>query len=155
MTDNSGTKRVRWQMTIYTAMQVLFAILLLYMAVQFQQVFRAKGMPEIFLNSVLFTLGIQLLVFYPIYRFSLAEARREIAATQTTAVAELQQIRKQRIYNDFLKATVFIFFATFLWKSPPVTFALSTAFFSFMLTVLTYLQCFNFAAKRLLRGELQ
>ena len=145
-----GLVRIKRQMMIYTVLQVVLTGLLLYVAWEFQEVYTKKGALNIFFNSIILTMILQILVFYPIYRFASKEAKGELAAQQTTNPDEMKALRAKRIFGDYLKAAVFIFYGTFIVMAPAVTFALSTAFFSFVATTLTYLQCFNFAMKKLL-----
>jgi hypothetical protein len=148
--SSDGLVRIKRQMMIYTVLQVALTGLLLYIAWKFQGVYAAKGALKFFFNSIFLTMFLQILVFYPIYRFASKEAQGELAAQQTKNPDELKALRAKRIFGDFLKAAVFIFYATFIIKAPAVTFFVSTAFFSFIATTLTYLQCFNFAMKKLL-----
>lgn len=150
---NNQVLRVKRQMMIHTVVQIFLVALLLFMAWYFQRVFTAKGEPQIFFNSIFFTLILQAALFYPVYLFAAKEARNEIAAQTATAPEEVQALRKKRIAGDYLKAAAFIFYVTFISLSPPVTFVLSTTFFSFIATTVTYLQSFNFCAKRILAGE--
>ena len=147
-------KRLRRQVTIYTVVQLFFLGLLIFMAINFQEAFRAKGMSNVFLNSIITTIIIQLAIFYPLNKAAGREVEREIASLAPGLTAEQQKdLRRKRIYSDFIKASIFIFFFTFILRAPPATFVLSTTFFTFVVTSLTYFQCFNFAAKRHLRGK--
>ena len=148
--SNAGLVRIKRQMMIYTVLQIVLTALLLYIAWEFQGIYAAKGALKFFFNSIFLTMCLQIIVFYPIYRFATKEAQGELAAQQTTDPAEMKALRAKRIFGDYLKAAVFIFYGTFIVMAPAVTFALSTAFFSFIATTLTYLQCFNFAMKNLL-----
>ena len=150
---NNPVLRVKRQMMIHTVVQVFLVALLLFMVWYFQRVFSVKGEPQVFFNSIFFTLILQAALFYPIYRFAATEARNEITAQTATAPEEVQALRKKRIAGDFLKAAAFIFYVTFISLSPPVTFVLSTTFFSFIATAVTYLQSFNFCAKRIMAGD--
>lgn len=152
MASNS-VLRVKRQMMIHTVVQVFFIALLLFVAWHFQQVFAAKGESKIFYNSIFFTFILQAVLFYPIYCFAAKEARGELAAQEAKTPEELVALRKKRILGDFFKAIAFIFYATFIYLSPPATFVLSTTFFSFIATTVTYLQSFNFCAKRIMAGE--
>ena len=92
---------------------------------------------------------IQLVIFYPIYRFARGEADNEIASCSTTLTVEQQKaIRQKRLFGDVLKTAIFIFFLIFSFRAPGKLFIQSTILFSFILTVLSYFQCYNFAAKR-------
>lgn len=152
MTMPIAQLRLKRQMLIHTVLQVAFIMLLLYMAYHFQRLFLAKGMPNIFYNSIFTTLFLQACLFYPIYRFASSEAKRELAEQSSTDPNERQNLRRQRLYGDFMKGVIFIFYTTFILLAPAATFIMSTAFFSFIATAVTYLQSFNSAAKRLLSG---
>ena len=58
------------------------------------------------------------------------------------------QLRQQRLIGDTLKGAVFLGYTAFILISPPATFVLSTAFFCFIVTVITSLQCFSFAVHK-------
>lgn len=150
---NTPYLRIKRQMLIHNVVQLVFIALLLYVAWHFQQVFIARGMAQIFYNSIFATLVLQAALFYPIYRFAANEARWEVAAQAEPTPEEQQALRRKRIFGDFIKAAAFIFYATFIFLAPPATFVLSTTFFSFIATTVTYLQSFNYSAKRLLAGE--
>lgn len=149
MYESVAIRRLRRTLLIYRIVQILLCVLLIYMALHFQQLFAAKGMPHVFRNSLLATLLLQFGLFFPLRRFAEKEARRELAAAATQATAEEQkQLRHQRLFSDTLKGAVFLGFSAFILIAPPVTFVLGTAFFCFIVTVVTYLQCFNFVVRR-------
>jgi len=148
--SNDGLVRIKRQMMIYTVLQVALTGLLLYVSWMFQLVYAEKGALNAFFNSIFITIGLQLLCFYPIFRFAGKEARNEVVAQQTTNPDELKALRSKRIFGDYLKAAIFIFYGTFIYMAPAFTFILSTAFFSFIATTLTYLKSFNYAAKKIL-----
>jgi hypothetical protein len=149
---DANVKQLKRLMTIYRVVQVFLLGLFFYMAWHFQKLFQLKGMPQIFFNSILTSLVIQLLVFYPVWKLAAGDARREVASVNA-GVEEGKKLRQQRMYSDMLKASVFMFFATFIYLAPSATFFLSTALFSFILTLLAYAQCFNFTLGRLLRSS--
>jgi hypothetical protein len=152
MAIDAGFRRLKRTLVIHVVVQLFLLALLVFMALNFQNAFRAKGVPQVFLNSILTSLVIQLALFYPINRFAAQEARREVAACAGGLGAEeLTALRRKRIFGDFLKGAAFIFFATFIAMAPGVTFVMSTAFFCFILVTLTYFQCFNHAARRAMK----
>lgn len=149
MYEPIAVRRLQRTLLIHRIMQILLCILLIYMALHFQQLFLARGMPQVFRNSLLTTLLLQFIVFLPLHRFANREARRELAAAARQVTAEQQrQLRQQRLFGDILKGAVFLGFAVFIIIAPPATFVLSTAFFCFIVTVVTYLQCFNYSVRR-------
>jgi hypothetical protein len=149
MYETIAIRRLRRALLIYRAVQILLCGLLIYMALHFQQLFAAKGTPHVFRNSLLATLLLQLALFFPLRRFADKEARRELAAAAAQTTAEQQKLlRQQRLFADVLKGAVFLGFVIFIMMAPPVTFVLSTALFCFIVTVITYLQCFNFVVRR-------
>jgi hypothetical protein len=153
MTLSAPLPRIRRMLVIHLVVQLFLLGLLLYMAFHFQALFRAKGMPQVFLNSIIASLVLELLAFYPVNRFAAAEARREIAAEAGTLSPDGRQgLRHQRLFSDFGKATAFLAFAVFIALAPPATFVMSTAFFGFIFIILTYLQCFDYAARRTMKG---
>lgn len=154
MHDNVAFLRLRRTLLIHRIVQVILCVLLVYMALHFQQLFHAQGMPQVFRNSLLATLLLQFALFFPLRRFASKEAQRELAVVEAGADVERhKQLRQQRLIGDTLKGAVFLGFATFIMIAPPATFVLSTAFFCFIVTVVTYLQCFNFSVRRGLAGR--
>jgi hypothetical protein len=146
------TKKIRRISITYIIVQLFLLALLIFMAFTFQTQYRAKGMPQIFTNSILTSLVLQLLVFYPVNRFARKEAENEIASMAGDLTAEqAKAFRQKRLYGDFLKAAVFIFFVTFSLRAPGSLFVQSTTLFTFILTTLCYFQCLNFAIKRILK----
>lgn len=151
MNETIGIRRMKRTLVIHRIVQILLCLLLVYMALHFQQLFAEKGTPQVFRNSLLATLFLQLVLFFPLRHFAGNEARREVAAATRPAEVEQQKLwRRQRLFSDTIKGAIFLGFTIFIIIAPPFTFILSTAFFSFLATVITYLQCFNFAV----RGEL-
>jgi len=149
MYEPIAVRRLQRTLLIHRIMQILLCILLIYMALHFQQLFLARGMPQVFRNSLLTTLLLQFIVFLPLHRFANREARRALAAAARQVTAEQQrQLRQQRLFGDILKGAVFLGFAVFIIIAPPATVVLSTAFFCFIVTVVTYLQCFNYSVRR-------
>jgi hypothetical protein len=149
MYETAAIRRLQRTLLIHRIVQILLSGLLLYMALHFQQLFATKGTPHIFRNSLLATLLLQFALFFPLRRFAGNEARRELAAAAAQATPEQQkQLRHQRLLGETLKGAVFLGFTAFILMAPPATFILSTAFCCFIVTVITYLQCFNFAVRR-------
>lgn len=149
MYEATALRRLRRTLLIHRIVQILLCVLLIYMALHFQQLFAAKGMPHVFRNSLLATLLLQFVLFFPLRSFADKEARRELAAAAMRVTVEQQkQLRHQRLFGDILKGAVFLGFSAFILIAPPVTFVLSTALFCFIVTVVTYLQCFNFVVRR-------
>jgi hypothetical protein len=147
-------KKMRRVIMIYGVVQLFLIGLLIYMAVYFQAGLQAEGRPQRFLHSVVATLVIQLVLFYPINRFAAKEAEREIeASAEGLSVEELKPLRSRRMVGDVIKAAIFLFFITFIFKAPKDMFVLSVIFFSFILTFLSYFQCYNFSAKRLMKEK--
>ncbi|HZV83059.1 MAG TPA: hypothetical protein VFF53_12910 [Geobacteraceae bacterium] len=143
-------KKLSRLIKIYAVVQVALVALLLYVALLFQ-----TNLGPLFWKSILITLVIQLVNFYPVNLFATREARREVAATAIGLTPEeLKAQRQQRLVGDVLKMAVFGFFIIFAYKAPVTAnvqanrFYQSLIFFNFILTYLSYFQCFNFAAKR-------
>ncbi len=139
-------KKQRIFIKIYGVAQVFLICLLVYMAVLFQ-----ANLQQRFIYSVVTTLVMQLALFYPIYRFATREATREIEASAVGLTGdELKGYRTKRMISDTCKWAFFIFFVAFAYKVK-IPFVLSIIIFTFILTTLTYLQCYNFVAKRLMK----
>ena len=149
MASDYDFKRLQRMTKVYWVVQGVLIALLVFMAVNFQAQYRVTGMPDVFINSLLTSLVIQLLIFYPVFRFARGEADNEIASCSTKMTQEQQKsVRQRRLFNDVLKTAIFIFFLIFSFRAPGQLFIQSTIFFSFILTVLSYFQCYNFALKR-------
>ncbi|MBE0503039.1 MAG: hypothetical protein IBX46_02825 [Desulfuromonadales bacterium] len=148
--SQAGVERIRQLMKIHSIVQGVLMALLLFVAWKLQQVYAEKGALKIFFNSIYLTLGLQVLFFYPIYRFAAQEAASELTAPKAKKALEQKALQRQRIVASLSKAAVFIFYGTMIASAPAGSFVSSTAFFSFFATTLTYLQCFNFAANKLL-----
>ncbi len=147
-------KKLRIFIKIYGVAQVLLIGLLVYMAVYFQSALQMAGRPQRFLHSVVASLVIQLILFYPVYRFALREASREVEASAVGLSAdELKGFRTKRMIGDTCKWAYFIFFVAFIYRAPKDLFFLSIIFFTFILTSLTYLQCYNYVTKRLMKEK--
>lgn len=141
--------KLRKLIKIYTAVQAILVILLVFMAINFQGGLAAEGRPERFLHSVIAAIVLQLLVFYPLKRFAAGEVERDLESTAgNLSDDEVKSIRHKRIFGDYLKASIVIFYLTFAWLAPKDRFILSTIFISFIFTLLTYFQCYNFLAIR-------
>lgn len=146
--------RLKRMVKIYWVVQGILMMLLVYMAVTFQAQFRAQGIPGVFLTSIIGSVIIQLLVFYPVLRFARWEADNEIVScTPELPVEQQKAVRQKRVYGDIFKAAVFIFFLMFSIKAPGQLFIQSSILFSFILTVLTYFQCYSFALKRAITAK--
>ena len=68
-------KKLRRLIKIYAVVQIALVALLLYVALLFQ-----TNLGPLFWKSILITLVIQLVNFYPVNLFATREARREVAA---------------------------------------------------------------------------
>lgn len=148
-------KKLRRLIQIYFVVQIVLVALLLYVALLFQ-----ATLGPLFWKSIIITLVIQLVNFYPVNMFATREARREVAATAIGLTPEeLKAQRNQRLVGDVIKMAVFGFFLIFVYKAPVTPnmqanrFYQSMIFFNFILTYLTYFQCFNFAAKREMKSK--
>ncbi len=136
--------RLRRLLKIYLAVQIGLVLLLIYMAVIFQ-----SGLQQRFIKSVVVTLVVQMALFYPLSKLAGKEAAREIEACATDLDGDkLKSLRNRRLFADVLKMAVIIFFVTFILRAPNNIFIISTLYFSFILTVLSYFQCVSFALKR-------
>jgi hypothetical protein len=148
MYETVAIRRLHRTLLIHRSVQLLLLALLIYMAMHFQEIFQGKGTPHLLRNSLLATMLLQFALFFPLRRFAGNEARRELAAAASTSAEQQKQLRQQRLFGDVIKGAVFIGFTAFILIAPPATFVLSTAFFCFIVTVITYLQCFGFALRR-------
>jgi hypothetical protein len=149
-------KKLRRLINIYAVVQAGLVALLIYVAMNFQAGLVSIGRGELFNKSIIITLLMQLAMFYPVYKFASREASLAVDAVEEGLTAEQQKSqRNKRLVGDVIKAGVFCFYLAFtlLISSknldlPAKRFVLSMIFFNFILTYLSYFQCFNFAAKR-------
>ena len=154
MAKHYDFKKLSTFIKIYGIAQVFLIGLLVYMAIYFQAGLQAEGMPQRFFKCIIASFLIQLALFYPINRFAASEAEREIDSSLVGLSAEeLKAFRNKRMLGDTIKWAVFIFYIIFFYKAPQNKTILCVTFFSFILTVLTYLQCFNFSAKRRMKEK--
>jgi len=155
MSTSFDFKKLRRLLMIYAVVQAGLVILLIYIALQFQ-----AGLGPLFWKSIIITLIIQLVNFYPVNLFANREARREVAAVAIGLTPEeLKAQRQQRLVGDVIKMAVFAFFVIFAYSAPVTAniqanrFTQSLIFFNFILTYLCYFQCFNFAAKKEMKAK--
>lgn len=148
-------KRVNRTMTIYRIVQIVLAVLLVFMAYNFQQLFALRGKPDQFMFSLIAAIICQLILLYPAYRLSRRDAGIEIeGCAHGISVETLAALRKKRLMTDLWKFCVVVFFLTFVamvpdaGKSAGAPLVLSTSIFSFLLICLTYFQGFNLCAKK-------
>ena len=152
-------KRLNRTMTIYRVVQALLLCLLIYVAYVFQTSFALLGRPDKFISSIVATIVIQLLLFYPIYRLAWRDADVEIEGCAVGLTAEaLAALRKKRMLGDLWKFSAVGFFLAFVIlvpdakKATGVPVILAIIIFSFLLMCLSYFQCFNFSAKKRMKS---
>lgn len=148
-------KRISKTIKIFAAVQFVLVAMLVYMAVNFQAKLRMLHREQNFMQGVIATLIIQLALFYPIYKFAAKEADRDLALNGTgLSKEEIKAVGKKKRYADILKMSTIGFFVIFIVAAPADPLVLSVLFYSFILTILTYLQCYNFAAKKLMKEQI-
>lgn len=161
MSTGFDFKKLRRLINIYAVVQIGLVALLIYVAMNFQVGLASIGRGDLFNKSILITLLMQLAMFYPVYKFAAREAALAIEAVQAGLTSEqLKSQRNKRLVGDVIKAGVFCFYLAFTLlvssKNLPgaaAKFVLSMIFFNFILTYLSYFQCFNFAAKREMKAK--
>lgn len=154
MSATLDTKKLSKTMKIFTAVQVGLVALLVYMAVNFQAKLRSMGRVQNFMQGVIAASVIQLVLFFPIKKFAATEADRDLfLASNTLSKEQLKEYGKKKRTSDIIKISTFGFFVIFLVAAPSDPLVLSVIYYSFVLTVLTYLQCYNFAARKLIREQ--
>jgi hypothetical protein len=152
MTNSFDFTKLRRLTIIYLVVQIFLTILLVFMAMNFQT--KLAGHSPGFLNSVIITFVIQLGLFFPINKFANWEARREAdGAAKGLTPEETKKIRTRRMIGDVAKTSLFGFFVVFFLRAPKNDFILSVIFFTFITTYLSYIQNFNFAAKREMKAR--
>ena len=141
--------KLRRLLNIHLVVQIAFVVLLVVVSWLFLQ-----QLADRFLNGVIFSLVIQLGLFFPIKSLTAKEVDREIASSAIGLTpADLQALRRKRVTADVIKTSVFLFFLIFIYRLPNKPIILAIAYFSFILTCLSYFQCFNFAARREMRAR--
>ena len=141
--------KLRRLLIIHLVVQIAFVVLLVVVSWLFLQ-----QLADRFLNGVIFSLVIQLGLFFPIKSLTAKEVDREIASSAIGLTpADLQALRRKRVTADVIKTSVFLFFLIFIYRLPNKPIILAIAYFSFILTCLSYFQCFNFAARREMRAR--
>jgi hypothetical protein len=155
MSSGFDFKKLRRLITIHMVVQVVLVLLLVLVALQFQ-----GALGSLFWKSIIMTLIIQLIAFWPINFFATKEAKREVAATAVNiSPEEFKSQRQKRLIGEVIKMSVFAFFLIFTYSAPKTDnmlanrFTQSLIFFNFILTYLSYFQCFNFAAKREMKAN--
>ena len=152
MPGTPNFKKVVRTIRIFAVAQLGLVAMLVYMAILFQEKFRITGRGGNFTNAVIATFVIQLAFFYPINKFSCKEVERDILLTSgNLGNDEIKALSKKKRFSDIVKFSVFCFFTMFILQAPSTPLVLSVLYFSFILTILTYLQCYNFAAKRIMK----
>ena|SRR6185369_4570343 len=142
-------KKLRRLITIHTVIQIALVVLLLYIAMLFQGALHAEGRGFRFMHSIISSLVIQMILFYPLNKFATREAKLAVdGAAIGLTPEEMKSQRNKRLVGDVIKSGIFCFYVIFAWRAPSDRFFLSIIFFTFILTYLSYFQCFNFAAKR-------
>lgn len=150
-------KKLHRLIIIHRVVQTLLVVLLIYIALQFQ-----AALGALFWKSVIITMIIQLVNFYPVNFFAGKEAKREVAATAYSMTQEeFKSHRTKRIIGEVIKMAVFAFFFIFavtVKEAPTIIatrFTYSLIIFNFILTYLTYFQCFNYAVKQIMKAKEQ
>ena len=147
-------KKLNKTIKIFAAVQFGMVALLVYMAVNFQAKLRMMGREHNFMQGVIATFVIQLAFFYPIYKFAGKEAERDLSLTgEALSKEQSKAISKKKRFADIIKISTFGFFVVFIMAAPADPLVLSVLYYSFILTILTYLQCYNFAAKKLMKEQ--
>jgi len=143
-------KRINKTIKIFAVVQVVLMALLVFTAINFQIKLGMLGRGDQFMSGVIATFVIQLGLFYPIFKFAAKEANRDFSLVgRTLDKEETKAFSKKKRWADIIKMATFGFFVIFMLAAPADPLVLSVIFYSFTLTILTYLQCYNFFAKKL------
>jgi hypothetical protein len=148
-------KSLHRTMMIHRTVQTLLVALLLFVAFNFQQLFVLKGKPQQFMSSIIAAVVCQLILLYPIYKLAWRDAGVAIeGCAEGLTPEQLALQRKKRLIGDLWKFSAIAFFIAFVALVPDVKKAsgaplvLASTIFAFLLTCLTYFQCFNFSARK-------
>lgn len=140
---------------IYRLIQVALLGLFMFMAYNFMQLFAKLGTPDYFFKALIISVIIQLVLLYPAWLLAGRDLEVEVEAGLSDATPEqLVKLRRKRLLGDLWKISALGFFIMFIIMAPDAnkgrgaSLFLAAAYFSFLLTTLTYLQCFNLRASR-------
>jgi len=140
---------------IYRMIQVALLGLFMFMAFNFMQLFGKLGTPDYFFKALMISLMIQLILLYPAWLLAGRDLEVEIETGRSDITPEqLVTLRRKRLLGDLWKISGLGFFIMFIIMAPDAnkgrgaSLFLAAAYFSFLLTTLTYLQCFNLRAAR-------
>jgi len=152
-------KKLKRQMMLYRIVQTILTGLLIVMAIFFQSRFVALNKPELFMRSIIFSMIIQLLLIWPVYKLAWRDAGVEIEGNHPDLTPEQQgALRKKRLIGDMWKFCGVAFYVVFVTLVPDAKKSVGTipvyaiTIFSFLLTCLLYFQCFNFSAKKQIKA---
>jgi hypothetical protein len=154
MTSAIDFRKINKTIRIFGVVQLGLVALLVYMAINFQTKLRLEHRDFRFMHGVLASFVIQLLLLYPIYKFSEKEVERDVAMMGNLSKEEMNALVKKKRFSDIIKIAGLGFFVVFVMAAPNDTFILSIIYYSFVLTILTYLQCYNFIARKLTHQKL-
>jgi len=147
MTQTFDFTRLRKLTVIHGFVQVFLLVLLAGMSF----VLLGKVPSDVFMNSIIRVVVIELILFYPVYKLATGDAQREVASAATGLTADEQQVlRRKRVFSDILKGALIIFFFTFAYLSPAKPQIQFMILAVFLLSYLAYFQCFNYVAKKLM-----
>jgi hypothetical protein len=149
MTSAIDFRKINKTIRIFGVVQLGLVALLVYMAVNFQAKLRLEHRDFRFMHGVIASFVVQLLLLYPIYKFSEKEVERDLAMMGNLSKEEMTALTKKKRFSDIIKIAALGFFVVFVMAAPNDTFILSIIYYSFVLTILTYLQCYNFIARKL------
>ena len=140
---------------IYRLIQVILMGLFIFMAYNFMLMFAKQGTPDYFTKAVMITLIVQFLLMYPAWWLSGRDLTVEVEAGRVGITdEELVKLRRKRLLGDLWKISSMGFFVIFIIMIPDsgkgrgASLILAASYFSFLLVILTYLQCFNLRASR-------
>lgn len=152
MAQRHDSKRLQKMTRIYLVIQVFLVVLLVFMAFRFQAKFSFEGKPQAFTWGIGLAVVMQLALFWPIRKFAVYEADREIESSQPNLdLDRVKALRTKRITGDIVKSAVFVFYLVFLLGMPDkkgISAIIWPVFLSFILTFLTYFQCVAYALKK-------
>ena len=154
MAKNLNTSKLSKTSKIFGLVQFGLVALLVYMAVNFQHKLTLMGRANNFMHGAIAAAVIQLLLFFPIKKFAAKEADRDLyLASAVLTKEEVKEYTKKKRWSDIIKMSTFGFFIIFILAAPTDPLVLSVIYYSFILTILSYLQCYNFAAKKLVKEQ--
>lgn len=150
--------RLKRLMIIYKVVQVALTGLILYMGLNFYNLFAASGLPAMFSRSILMGMAFFMILFFPVWLLARHDAAVEFSGSADGLDdGTLINLRRKRLFGDIAKLCFLGFFIVFVAMSPnaskvrALSGLLASAYFGFLMTSLFYFTAFNHIAGKKIR----